>query len=398
MKQQPFSSCHIINNKTAINNETATTLPTMRFLTLPLLLLLFIPPSCLGWQFSRRQVLRDGTFLLTTTAGALVPPADHPAHAARGAAELDLEYYVRDLVGGNKKEGNIQASAPPITQPPRMLGELLIRLLWNTDNNNNNFTTDALPVAVLVDTVAQSSGKQQSRDSILQNIQTTATTIRDKASRSFYARAPWHTESVRDQYYFDLTTYALWRTAALLLPNYADRDVFVRNVGRALYQQLVVQQGLLLTAAPSSTGIVGTVDRVRHLLDVLVQNNFCTAYRLGPDDVVDEPVGGKDKKSKRNEPVVIVDELDDQALRAGGSVDFLVSVIEPATLGAALQITGEQSRFAPDLVGPTLAALWEDTAGLTSTWETFFIDPVYRPNPKDYFPTEQLYQFTLRSR
>lgn len=77
-------------------------------------------------------------------------------------------------------------------------------------------------------------------------------------------------------------------------------------------------------------------------------------------------------------------------------MDVLVTVRQPATLGASLQITGEQSRFAPDFVGPTLAALWQDVAGLSATWETYFVDSTYRPNPKDFFPDEQLYQFTLQ--
>jgi hypothetical protein len=38
--------------------------------------------------------------------------------------------------------------------------------------------------------------------------------------------------------------------------------------------------------------------------------------------------------------------------------------------------------------------LWS-AAGIRSSWETFFVDPEYRPNPKDYFPNEQLVQYTL---
>ena len=90
----------------------------------------------------------------------------------------------------------------------------------------------------------------------------------------------------------------------------------------------------------------------------------------------------------------VFDSLDDDALQQGASINVLVSIYEPATLGASLQITGEQSRFAPDLVAPTLAAVWE-SMGIKSSWEVFFVDPEYRPNPKDYFPNEKLLQFTL---
>lgn len=178
-----------------------------------------------------------------------------------------------------------------------------------------------------------------------------------------------------------------------------------------------------------SHSIVNTVDEVRHVLNVFCRCGFCTSYRLGPDPL---PMDRRNKKKQEPEPVIIVDELDvsnhrfakksyylcdyvlifchccskncsknvphcqDEALADGGTVDFLVSVLEPVTLGSALQITGEQSRFSPDLIGPTLAALWEDKAGLSCTWETYFVDSTYRPNPKDFFPNEQLLQYTLQ--
>jgi hypothetical protein len=345
---------------------------------------------CLCWQPSRREVVTR----TITTAGLIgVATTTDPAWAARGAAELDLEYYFRSFIGGNRKEGNVQASLPPTAQPPRVLGDSLSRLLLTDD-----FAAGCLTVDVLVQTVISKNtkGTRQNNQFLIEEIQTKARNIRDKASRSFFTRAPWQKESITDQYYFDLSCYSLWRAAAEVLPNYADRDVFIRNVGRALYQQMIKDGLLSSTPSPRVNGVVGTVGRVRDILDVFTLNNFCKSYHLGPDDPADTTQGNiKKKVSDISDSFVIVDDLDDEALASGGSVDFLVSIFEPATLGAALQITGEQSRFVPDVIGPTLSAMWEETAGLACTWETFFIDPVYRPNPKDYFPNEQLFQYTL---
>jgi hypothetical protein len=116
----------------------------------------------------------------------------------------------------------------------------------------------------------------------------------------------------------------------------------------------------------------------------------------------------------------VFDALDDDSIATGGTVDCLVTIYEPASLQASLQITGEQSRFGPDYVGTTLAALFS-TVGIRSSWDTFFvgmhhseltfccvpceyvsrskrfavIDSEYWPNPKDYSPNEQLFQFAL---
>ena len=213
-------------------------------------------------------------------------------------------------------------------------------------------------------------------------IQNQVRSLRSRAAQSFSARAPWLTESMADQYYFDLTAYAFWKTAAALLPNYVDRDLYMRELGRSIYQELL--PSLPLNSRGANGSLTGTVACVNELLSALQSTNFCTSFRLG-----------ETPKSK-DEPAIFLDEIEQDAYLAGATVDALLSIINAATLGSSLQITGEQSRFIPDLCGPTLAALWEyQLPGCSVTWETYFVDPEYRPNPKDYFPNEQLFQFSL---
>ena len=291
-----------------------------------------------------------------------------PAHAARGAFELDMEYYIRDLVGGNKKEGNILPSIPPATQPPRLLQGPLIPLLLD-----NNYAS-----CIPVQTLAEQLAKGKSTDAIARSIADSAMDYRTKASRSFSSRSSWEKEDVTDQYYFDISAYALWKTTADLLPNYGDRDQFARNVGRKLYDRMEFKR------QPSNKGsLVASEAEVFAVLQQFQDSNFCKGFKIGNDQSV-----GKKQEEK------VFDALDDEALQSGDSVNCLVSIYEPATLGASLQITGENSRFAPGYVGATLAALWE-SKGIKSSWDVFFVDPEYRPNPKDYYPNEELLQFTL---
>lgn len=121
------------------------------------------------------------------------------------------------------------------------------------------------------------------------------------------------------------------------------------------------------------------------ILNLFQATNFCTKYCLG------------DEKDEVRTGLNLFDSLDDDEIKSGGSVDCLVSIFDPSTLGGALQITGEGSRFAPDFVGPTLAAVWERVAdgNVGVQFESYFVDPVYRANPKDFFPDERLYQFTI---
>ena len=317
----------------------------------------------------RRRVINDGGALVMSGAAGLLCLVGHPqsAEAARGAAELDLEYYLRDIVGGNKREGTVSPSPAPPVPPPRELKDPLRSLLLNDSCNQDCLSTLALIEEVRL---ARAAAARPGEDPRLleREIQKSMESYRDKAKNSFYAKAPWNKESVSDQYYFDLTSYALWRTAADLLPDYQNREKFVRRLGRFIYEN--GKQAGLLNAKPLQHGsLVGTKDCVVEILDAFRDLGACKGYRLG--ELV--------KKKEDERP--LFDELDDDAISSGASVDCLVGVLEPATLGASLQITGEQSRFSPDFVGPTLAAMWE-TAGIQSTWETFFVDPEYRPNPK----------------
>ena len=142
--------------------------------------------------------------------------------------------------------------------------------------------------------------------------------------------------------------------------------------------------GLLTKSRVGSSKIVDSIPAINQLLQLFQSSGYCKSFRIrASDDVKDD-----------DNNIPLFDELDDESLQVGGSIDCLVSIIEPASLSASLQINGEQSRFGPDFVGTTLAALWEQY-GIKSTWESFFVDAEYRPNPKDYFPNEQLLQFTL---
>lgn len=339
--------------------------------------------QCLSKPFSRRVVVENA---IRIGAASILSAPFQPAIAARGAFELDSEYYLRDLFGGNKKEGNVQPSKPPALPPPRELQGPLLPLLLD-----NEFTVSCMPVQALVQQVMKKKSDNISSKDISTSVADSAKAYRERAKRSFSARAPWHQEDVRDQYYFDLCAYALWKTAADVLPNYTDRDNFARTVGRLLYQR-ALEQSLIqkkpskyVTSKGKSTSVVSSEPAIIELLELFQSSNFCKGYRFGTDQ-------GSVSDQKQKEAVF--DELDDEALESGASVDCIVSIYEPSTLGASLQITGEQSRFAPDFVGPTLAALWE-SIGIKSSWEVFFVDNEYRPNPKDYFPNEVVLQFTL---
>jgi len=347
---------------------------------------------------SRRRLIFSGATTAATIASVLLPSDPANAARAKGAAELDLEFYIRDLVNGNKKEGSIAPSTngPPVP-PPRTLGGSLLPLLLNKE-----CSADCIPVQALVEEIQSQDKKaagrtaRTSKEDIVSDIQSRVDAYRERTKRSFYSRAPWNEEEISDQYYFDFTIYALWKTAAELIDSNPNRDRFLRNIGRMLVRKLESEG--TLTQGPSlqqqqqqqqqsskDTVLVSSVPIIMELLDVFKTSGYCKNYRIRSSDNSDAI--GDDGP--------FFDDLDDESLGLVGTANCLVSIYEPAVLGASLQINGENSRFAPDFVGTAMAAIWEKYGGIRTTWDVFFVDPEYRPNPKDYFPNEQLLQMTL---
>ena len=293
-------------------------------------------------------------------------------------------------MGGNRREGTVDASPQPLLGPPRELSPI-----WSSVLLNSDCSKECLATTLLIQQI-QKRQPNTSTNTLEVTIQQQVQSIRSKAANSFSKKSPWKEEILSDEHYFDLTAYAFWKTAAVLLPDFSDRDDFLRQLGRALYQKLL--PSLPINRQGASGRLSSTVPCAKELLSTFQSTNFCTAYRLGELPACNGSSSSKKKgdDSSSNQGAVFLDEVDENAYEIGTPVDCLVSVLNAATLGASLQITGEQSRFIPDLCGPTLAALWEtQLPGCQVTWETYFVDPEYRPNPKDYFPNEQLFQFTL---
>lgn len=368
-----------------------------------------------GGPSTRRQVLAKGSsaaacsamasLLVLLEGGHYVPAAAVAATTLprRGAAELDLEYYARAVWNGNRPEGSTVPSTPPPRAPPRKLSERLVSLLLGTStitgngDDSSSSAVQGLPVQALLRELGGGTsgrgGNAASADAaVFSDLTRRVNDYRSRAERSFYVRAPWFIADGTDQYYFDVMSYALWRAIADVLPELERREHFVRRLGRDLYTALR-KDGHLHLPPPRTLSESGPA--LDELLAFFQRSAFLRSYRIEGDP--ETTVVASSSSTTATTTTQLFDTFDDDALRAGATVDCLIGTIDPATLGASLQIVGEGSRFTPDgMLGATLAALWEESGTIrVASWETYFVDNVYRPNPKDYFPDEQLLQFSL---
>ena len=347
----------------------------------------------------RRFVIQNGIV-------AMAMMTMNPVHAdaasggyVRGAAELDLEYYLRDLFGNqNERVGNILPSAPPPMKPPRIITNPLLNILLNDQFSYSNNDGCCCTIRALVDTVLKQTQEQRTTLQLESDIHQSILVYKEKVYTSFNQRAAWNMTAIADQYYFDMISYTIWKTAATLLPNSIQRSQYSATLGRYIYQSFIQQQ-LIQPRAPNKDSsnhpqtLSSTNEKVLEILNIFSKCGFIQSYRIGGGS--SSGSGGattNDNSNQRSQQQsLLFDSYDDEAFQNQSSIDVLISIYESATLGASLQLTGEQSRFLPDFIGPTLMAMWYDTIlcntstrsnGLSISYETYFLDSTYRPNPK----------------
>jgi hypothetical protein len=333
-----------------------------------------VQPKSEGYRrnISRRHWFQSFTILNAPTILSIASAPEAVAAVGQNQAVYDLQFYLRDLLQGNNVQGNLPASKPPTPPaPPRTLTGPLIPLLLN-----NECTVTCIPAQELSKVLPTGSSSETASRNLISD---TMIMFRTNAIKAGYGSSrQWISEDISDEYYFDLTCYALWRSAASLLPSSTARDRFARNIGRALYKELKrihivdndeelngkTREDVPFISTNSSSQLSKAIlPKLYAILNAYQSAQYIQSYRVTRDESY---------SLTDNEP--LFDDIDDEDYYdKENSLNFLVGLYNPATIQAALQITGEGSRFIPDFVGCTIAAMLEDSLqALLRLYVSFF--------------------------
>jgi hypothetical protein len=189
---------------------------------------------------------------------------------------------------------------------------------------------------------------------------------------------------VKDQRHFDYLCYLLWRVAAREVEGSKERGELLAGVGRSVAGE--VMKGSL-ASLPSEGKLSSIVTLAfKTILDEFVASGLVEGYRVQDGDGV---VSGE---SGTFDPF---DGYDDSDFELGREVNLVISLKRPAWLASALQVNGESGLFAPEFLAPALRESLGGTRVGCKPVQNYFVDDVYRPNPTEFYPTEELLQFTL---
>ena len=150
--------------------------------------------------------------------------------AREGAFEMDLRFYVRDLVNGGKEVPNTEKRKPMFKSPRKLNDEIASGI-----------------VNVVAKEISSISGVPSI--SILQNVTATMPVL----LAQFQPYVPFRELSLSDQYYFDIYLYGLYEQAAILIPLSSDRVILRKNIGNGILS-LLKTSGRLKVPTSSTNG------------------------------------------------------------------------------------------------------------------------------------------------
>jgi len=290
-------------------------------------------------------------------AASLVPRS--PAHAVRGAAELDAEYYVRSSLG---LAAPGVAARPP--KPPRTL---------------DAEAADQLLSAVTAQ-VAATTGRSVEDVSVVAGTQARRNAIElDRAlSSGLYSAGGYAsleasgaaTADLRNEFAFDLRLLSLFSIVAGSQRG-VNRAAFADQLGDRLLAAMPT--ALASPVAQESTGVVGAAAGCRRLLEHLKSVGYLGGFTWDADDADDALWAERSDLS----PTLLRATLD-----------------EPASLRSALLLSQRSGGLSSELAAPLLAAYLRRACGATVSSSEYFVDE-YRDNPMDYRPSQRILEMTL---
>ena len=290
---------------------------------------------------ARSRLLRSN--LLVALPAALMIVAPGPARAAKGAFEMDAEYYLRNLRGGGKGSSGGSGEAP----------------------KGNVF----LPTPRKIDAVF-AEGVVQSAIALLGpgfNRQRLTETVAAKLP-AFRKTAPIVVENFSDQYYFDVVLYCVYEQAKELLPSSQQRVAFRSSLGSQILSLVLARPGAA-KSIPIPTTTTTTLPQeqiatgVAGILGVLQDCGQIKGYVFDADDFGDADFAAR-------------------SFSAGLPVSTSIQLLEPCTVLSFIQAVRDDTFFHPEIVGTTLVE-YMGRCGLGARFEDYLLDNYYRTSTFD---------------
>lgn len=250
-----------------------------------------------------------------------------PVHAAQGAAEMDMEYYIRNVFN---LQSDQKAKVRTVFKSPRMIDSTF---------------ADAVQTRIM-----NLLGPTFSLKDFDTNIASSLPSFREFA--------PIVHEDNSDQYYFDLRMYCIYKQAAQILITSEERVRFRNLVGDRVLD--LIMAGIPVRKATNQEEIAKGIEL---LLDFFQKSGQISSYVFDSSDFGDQ-------------------EFADKSFQQRMPISTTIQLKEPCTVLSFIQGVKENTFFHPDIIGTTLVS-YLHYCGFGGRYEDYLLDNFYRESNFD---------------
>jgi len=304
-------------------------------------------PKSLALSF-RERITRPAAAVLATGLSFSFAPKTAEA-AAPGAFEMDAQVYLRNLLQIQKKQAD---TVRIVFRSPRRIDE--------------KFASDVLECVIAL---LPGFDREELSE-----------TVRKKASL-FREFAPIVSESLADQYYFDLTLFCAYEQAKRILPSSQDRVEFRDKLGAMVLETVLRHPGGRSVPIPSPAQtlplpqeqIAAGIDAI---LKVFQTTGQIDGFVFDAADFADAEFAAK-------------------SFQAALPVSATIQLKEPATVLSFIEGVKLNTFFHPEFIGSSLVAYLQ-RCGLGGRFEDYLLDNYYRESNFDVQAQDVIVELQVR--
>ena len=214
-------------------------------------------------QHPELSTLRSATVksIMSNVMAAMAALAVVPtvANARQGAFEMDVEYYLKTVA--SRAQGKPDATIDAKTAKPAFASARVV---------NKDLATGVM--AIVIEEISRIS-----------KVSIPDVTTKVNAQLALYLPyfkefVPIRSETLADQYYFDITLYASYLIAAQLIPKSTDRVILRKAVGDSILDLFIEKKMISAPAGYSKEKSLPLPDNLK--LSAGAINDFCTSFTI----------------------------------------------------------------------------------------------------------------------
>jgi hypothetical protein len=277
------------------------------------------------------------------------------SNAAAGAFEMDMDYYLRNIINGNDvKKENEKKVRKSIFPSPRQM--------------------DIKTTTKIIDIIKTIACKMSSLS--IETLNEYIDIELPKKLVKFKEYIPITNENFSDQYYFDIYLYLIYKAIENVVSKSEDRVKLRQKVGDEILQLFIKDKLINMTMTNNQRNVENLAYNVKLILQSYVKIGLISSFIFDDDDLADQAYA-------------------DSSFQEGLPVSFQFTLKEPATLLGFIEQNKNDTFYHPEIIASTIASYCRQQ-GFNTRFEDYLVDNYYRTENFDIEAQDILIEMLIK--